>query len=89
MKSAAQSHSYFPDGKANGAKMLRKSLTKLAHRFVPGAVAKPGTAARPALSNHTFLPAAPAKNGEVGLSTRTSAEDDQKCIDFDLPSNCL
>ena len=60
-----QEHSYVPDAKASGAKTLRKSLTKLAHRFVPGAVAKGSAAPRPALSDHTFLPEPPAKNAQV------------------------
>lgn len=60
-----QEHSYVPDGKPSGAKTLRKSLTKLAHRFVPGAAAKGTAAPRPALSDHTFLPEAPAKTAEV------------------------
>lgn len=54
-----------PDGKPSGAKTLRKSLTKLPHRFVPGAAAKGTAAPRPALSDHTFLPEAPAKTAEV------------------------
>ncbi|EIE19554.1 hypothetical protein COCSUDRAFT_67698 [Coccomyxa subellipsoidea C-169] len=62
--SAAAGHSYVPDGKPNGAKTLRKSLTKLAHRFVPGAASKGAAAPRPSLSEHTFLPDAPAKDAK-------------------------
>jgi hypothetical protein len=58
---AKHRHSYVPETKP---KLLRGSLTRFAHRFVPAA-AKPAAAEQPPLTDHSFLPEAPENDKQV------------------------